>query len=559
MINIIIKLNILLLYISTVFRSYNLLKLVNRKGKIVFTRLLKYSVLFLTIIFFTGYSFGSIRKGNIMFNGPTINGAYGDGIHDDTHAIQAALDSVSTAGGGVILFANGKYLTGPLVIQSGDTLDVDSTGAILGTTDMASYYMPGADTTQPASTLQPLFTAKHADNIAIIGHGYIDGQGQEWWTAYNNGTISVRPRMFQPNYCNNVLLKNITLKNSPQFHFIPEWCTNVTVDSVTILAPANSPNTDGIDPATCHNVHITNCYIDNGDDDIAIKSGKLDPNDRNAACSRIYISHCTFIHGHGVSIGSETHGGVDSMYVDSCTFNGTTNGIRIKSYRGNGGNVRDLHYSNITMTGVKYPIYFSEYYPHIPAQTDPTQPVTSLTPHFHDITVTNLKATNSSHAGVVVGLPEMHITNIKFDSVYISADKGLELRNASLDTVHTTITASSGSPIIYEVNGLITEVAGNNIQTVKGYALFQNYPNPFNPSTTIKYALPKSGLVSIKVYDVLGREIATLLHKKESAGFHTVVFNTGKAKNNVRLSSGVYLYRIQAGNFSETKKLVLMK
>ena len=305
-------------------------------------------------------TFGSTRLGasfNIISVDTTGNGFVGDGVTDNTIAIQAALDSVSAAGGGVIRFSNGIFLTGPLTLKSSDTLEVDSSAGIIGTTRMTAYYKPGTDTTKPPSSLVPLLTANYANNIAIIGEGYIDGQGQQWWTAYNNGTITVRPRMYQPNHCNNVLLKDITLKNSPQFHFIPEWCTNVTVDGVTILAPSNSPNTDGIDPATCHNVHITNCYIDNGDDNIAVKAGDIDPSDPNAGCSRIYISHCTFMHGHGVSVGSETNGGLDSMYVDSCTFNGTDNGLRIKSYRGRGGNVRDIYYSNITMTNVKYAIY----------------------------------------------------------------------------------------------------------------------------------------------------------------------------------------------------------
>ena len=518
----------------------------------------KYSLLFTVIMFCTGSSF-ALSKGSVVgaktimgTTTSTINGAYGDGIHDDTKAIQAALDSVSAAGGGVVLFANGKYLTGPLVINSNDTLEVDSSGAIIGTTDMASYYKPGADTTKPPSSLQPLLTANYVNNIAIIGKGYIDGQGQEWWTAYNNGTISVRPRMFQPNHCNNILLKNITLKNSPQFHFIPEWCNNITVDSVTILAPSNSPNTDGIDPATCHNVHITNCYVDNGDDDIAVKSGNPDPNDPNAACTQIYISHCTFIHGHGVSIGSETGGGVDSMYVDSCTFNGTTNGIRIKSYRGDGGNVRNINYSNITMTGVKYPIYFSEYYPSIPAQTDPAQMVTALTPQFHDITVTNLTATNSTYAGVVVGLPEMFLKNIKFNNVSISASNKLELRNTYLDTANTSITPG----INYEIGGTVTDVINDNhTSQVTNYTLFQNYPNPFNPSTTIKYTVPREGLVTIKVYNVIGNLVATLSNEVKAAGSYSIKLSADK----IKLASGVYFYRMQAGNFADTKKFILLK
>lgn len=518
---------------------------------------------FITFIFFvyatSSYS-KSDEKSYLKRKYLTINTNFiGDGITDNTAAIQAALDSVSAAGGGIIRFMNGKFLTGPLTIKSNDTLEVDSSAGILGTTNMKAYYKSGTDTSiSPGSvgSFQPLLTANYAKNIAIIGKGYIDGQGQEWWTAYNNGTITARPRMFQPNHCNGVLLKDITLKNSPQFHFIPEWCTNVTVDNVTILAPSNSPNTDGIDPATCHNVHIKNCYIDTGDDNIAIKSGNHDISDPNAGCSRIYISNCTLMHGHGISIGSETNGGVDSMYVDSCTFNGTDNGLRIKSNRGKGGNVRDIYYTNITMTNVKYPIYFSEYYPTIPSQSDPAQTVTSGTPHYHDITVENLTSTGSPSSGLAVGVPEMPMTNIHFKNVKISTLGSLEVRNATIDTNNVYIHCTNGrAPYNLEVNGYVIGVTSVNdkIFSPINFSLSQNYPNPFNPSTTIKYGIPQASHVKIVLYDILGREVTMLVNEVKNTGYYTVRFNASS------LASGVYFYRIEAGNYAQVKKMMLLK
>jgi polygalacturonase len=525
---------------------------------------------FIIFIFFgfISTSFGkSDKKNYIKNNYLTVSTAFiGDGVADNTEAIQSALDSVSNAGGGVIRFTNGKYLTGPLTIMSNDTLEIDSSAGILGTTNMKAYYKSGTDTSiSPGSvgSFQPLLTANYANNIAIIGKGYIDGQGQEWWTAYNNSTISARPRMFQPNHCNGVLLKDITLKNSPQFHFIPEWCTNVTVDSITILAPSNSPNTDGIDPATCHNVHIKNCYIDTGDDNIAVKSGNYDISDPNAGCSRIYISNCTLMHGHGISIGSETNGGVDSMYVDSCTFNGTDNGLRIKSNRGKGGNVRDIFYSNITMTNVKYPIYFSEYYPTIPSQSDPAQTVTNGTPHFHDITVENLTSTGSTYSGLAVGVPEMPMTNIHFKNVKITSLGSFEVRNATIDTSNVYIHCTNGRPPYnLEVNGYVTGITSVNdkISSPINFSLSQNYPNPFNPSTTIRYSIPQSSHVKILLYDILGKEVATLVDGEKNAGNYKVKFNASS------LTSGVYFYRIevtpntgQAGNFVLVKKMILLR
>lgn len=518
------------------------------------------TIIIIAILVFWGFSSSLFNSNDqvvyLKKNNSTLNPAFiGDGVTDNTQAIQSALDSVSAAGGGVIRFTNGKYLTGPLTIKSNDTLEIEDSAGIIGTTRMTAYYKPGADTTEPPSSLQPLLTADHADNIAIIGKGYIDGQGEEWWTAYKNGTISVRPRLFQPNYCNNVLLKNITLKNSPQFHFIAEWCNNVIVDSVTIIAPSSSPNTDGIDPATCHNVHITNCYIDTGDDNVAVKSGKPDPYDPNAASTKIYVSHCTFIHGHGVSIGSETGGGVDSMYVDSCTFDGTTNGIRIKSYRGNGGNVRGIYYTNLTMTNVKYPIYFSEYYPNIPSQSDTAQPVTSLTPHFHDITVRNFTSTASTYGGVIVGLPEMPLTNIHLENVNITSGTGIQVRNATVDTNNVKINIPNGPPFILEVNGYVTGITSvlQNSLSPSGYSLSQNFPNPFNPTTVIRFSIPKESHVLINIYDALGQHIKTLLNKEMMQGTYSYNFNASG------LGSGVYFYSISAGDFRTTRKMLLLK
>jgi len=87
----------------------------------------------------------------------------------------------------------------------------------------------------------------------------------------------------------------------------------------------------------------------------------------------------------------------------------------------------------------------------------------------------------------------------------------------------------------------------------KEFALFNNYPNPFNPTTTINYSIKQDGLVSLKVYDILGKEVATLVNENKPPGKHSVKFNASN------LPSGIYFYRIVSGNFSATKKLILLK
>jgi len=83
--------------------------------------------------------------------------------------------------------------------------------------------------------------------------------------------------------------------------------------------------------------------------------------------------------------------------------------------------------------------------------------------------------------------------------------------------------------------------------------LYQNYPNPFNPETTIKFELPEDAIVSLKVYDILGKEVATLIDGFEEAGYHQASLNA------TNLASGLYFYRITAGSFTDVKKLVVVK
>ena len=92
-----------------------------------------------------------------------------------------------------------------------------------------------------------------------------------------------------------------------------------------------------------------------------------------------------------------------------------------------------------------------------------------------------------------------------------------------------------------------------DISVVTDFSLEQNYPNPFNPSTSIKYSVPNAEFVTLKVYDILGNEVSTLVNEQKAPGSYEVRFNAGS------LASGVYVYTIKAGNFTQTRKLMLMK
>lgn len=99
----------------------------------------------------------------------------------------------------------------------------------------------------------------------------------------------------------------------------------------------------------------------------------------------------------------------------------------------------------------------------------------------------------------------------------------------------------------------LTGVSGNTIEPVPTYKLYNNYPNPFNPSTKIKYSVAEKTFVSLKIYDIAGSEVASIVNREQAPGEYDIDFNA------VNLTSGVYLYKIQAGNFVQTKKMILMK
>jgi polygalacturonase len=290
-------------------------------------------------------------------------------------------------------------------------------------------------------------------DLAISGSGTIDGAGSWWWQYH----LADRPRLVAFYQCRRILVEGITLTNSPSFHLVPYKSEDIVIRNLNIYAPESSPNTDGIDPAESRNVTISNCTIDVGDDNIAVKSGHFDPAHPGEASADITITDCTFLHGHGLSIGSETLGGVRRMTVERCTFRDTIAGIRIKSNRSVGGEVAFLRYSDISMENVKNPIFLSGYYPDNtipPAFTDPPQEITNTTPNYHDITIRNVTATGTTNpAGKIIGVPEIPLGNIVLESVRITnVPTGMWLRNVSIALNGVEIVPRSGPPFVVQEN-----------------------------------------------------------------------------------------------------------
>ena len=206
-------------------------------------------------------------------------GATGDGVQDATGAFKAAIAAVAKAGGGTLVVRAGTYPSGPIELCSCLNLRLEKGARILFTQSKAAY--PVAK-----KGLGPMVYADGCHDVEISGEGVLDGQGEPWWAAERvvkaaararglaDGEVG-RPKMIGLERCTRILVEGVTLTRSPMFHFVPSHCEDVTVRNVTVSAPSDSPNTDGIDPSASRRVLIEHCTIDTGDDCIAVKGGRV--------------------------------------------------------------------------------------------------------------------------------------------------------------------------------------------------------------------------------------------------------------------------------------------
>jgi polygalacturonase len=384
---------------------------------------------------------------------PHAYGAKSDGATKDTKAIQSAIDACEQRGGGIVRLTPGTYLSAPIVLKSKVTLQLDKGATLLGSADHADY---PAKTEFREPGLQSLVSATNATNVAITGEGVIDGAGETWWQMARSiknagvmGSDHPRPRLVVFDHCNHVRVEGVTIQNSPMWQLVLYYSDDVTIRDIKVLSPANSPNTDAIDPFSSTHVVIDHVLADVGDDNIAIKSGAINSPGPDAPSRDITITDCTFLHGHGLSIGSEIAGGAQTIRAEWIHFDGTDNGIRVKANRDRGNDVSHLLFRDIEMKNVKNALIISEYYPKVlPPDGEAGQPVTRLTPHFHDITLENVTATGSASAGAIVGLPEAHVSGIVLRNVKIHAQRGLSIGYAEVATDGLEVHVEEGAPLL---------------------------------------------------------------------------------------------------------------
>lgn len=359
---------------------------------------------------------------------------------DNTKAIQNALDAVPSTGGMVVIPA-GTWLCGALQIKSKTIFHLAKNCTLL--------QQPYG--TFPNNKTNFIREKKNATDIVIEGEdketSIIDGQGEAWWRALDNGTSLNRGALIRFNSGSRFLVRNLTCKNAPAQNITlgnksaasnSSYALNATVHDVFIYAPASelsktgsvypSHNTDGI-PIWDPYVNIYNCEINNGDDNVVCDSYS----------QYIHVWNCKFGTGHGASVGSFTKN-IKHVWFDNITMNGTTAGVRLKTGIESNGSLRgggeeDFRFTNFTMTKVKNPFsmdcYYDKKYNADPAVDKANaRALDGTTPTYNGILLQNIKTTDvcSGNAIFLVGRPESHIKNVTLDKVQINAKKGIDIR-----------------------------------------------------------------------------------------------------------------------------------
>ncbi len=406
----------------------------------------------------------------------TKYGAVPDGKTLCSAAIEKAVEACAEAGGGRVVIPRGTFLTGAIHLKSNVNLHI-SEGAVLRFSTDPNDYLPLVLTRYEGiecMNYSPLIYAYGQKNVAVTGKGILDGQAdnQHWWpwvgnpkfgwkkgqpsmrdrgnrpglAKMNDDDVPVAKRIFGPGHylrptfvefykCTNVLIEGVTLENAPFWFLHPTLCTNVTVDG--IKTNSNGPNTDGCDPESCKYVLIKNCIFNDGDDCIAIKSGRNGDGRRiNIPSADIIVEDCQMKDGHGgVSIGSEVSGGCHDVYVQNCKMSSPDldQAIRIKSNKKRGGTVSDIFVRDIKVGQVREAIV------RLTLNYDPREAEDyNFLPTMKNIFVQNVTSEKSEYALYFDGLPDSKIRNVvikdcKFSGVEsgdrISDVEGLHLEN----------------------------------------------------------------------------------------------------------------------------------
>lgn len=386
-------------------------------------------------------------------------GAVADTSTTSTRGIQQAIDACAEAGGGIVTFAPGNYLTGAIFVKSNVHLRVGENVTIYGSHDMDEYperptRVAGIEMTWPTG----LINVDGQENVRISGGGTIDGRGEKWWDMYWDMRRNVyepqglrwavdydakRVRLMLIEESSDVTVENLDLQRSGFWTVHLLYSDHVTVEGITI-SENQGPSTDGVDIDSSTNILVQNNSIDNDDDNIVLKAGRdADGLRVDRPTEYVFIRNNLAKRGAGLlSFGSETSGDIRHVVAFDNRALGTSRAARFKSAKTRGGVVEDILIRNMELVEVDEPFRFtlnwnpSYSYTSIPDSMDeedipehwktmlePVEPPERGLPEFRDITIEDVKAVGAERIFTATGLPERKLRNVVWRDITIVGEE----------------------------------------------------------------------------------------------------------------------------------------
>lgn len=360
-------------------------------------------------------------------------GGVGDGTTLNTKAFLAAINHLSqfeSEGGSQLIVPPGKWLTGSFNVTSHFTLYLQKDAVLLASQDINTWpvidplpsYGRGRDTAG-GRYISLIFGTNLTDVIITGDNGTIDGQGALWWQQFHKGKLKyTRPYLIEIMYSDNIQISSLTLVNSPSWNVHPVYSSNVIIQGITIIAPVTSPNTDGINPDSCTNTKIEDCYIVSGDDCVAVKSGWDEYGIAfGMPTKQLIIRRLTCISPFSavIALGSEMSGGIQDVRAEDITAINTESGIRIKTAVGRGGYVKDIYVRSMAMHTMKWAFWMTgNYGSHPDNKYDP-----HALPVIESINYRDMVAENVTMAARLEGISNDPFAGICISNVTITLAK----------------------------------------------------------------------------------------------------------------------------------------
>lgn len=381
-------------------------------------------------------SSANIKASPIVFNILDYK-AKGDGVTLNTKSIQAAIDACAKSGGGTVWFPAGRYVSGTIYLKSHITLFLDAGAVLEGSKNLADYPVTISKIRSYTDnyTNKSLIYAEGLENISITGKGMIDGNGGAFKVENMDNDEELRkkdefffyksrPFLIRMINCRNILLRDVTIMNSPMWvqHFL--LCEDVNIDGIKVDSRVNH-NNDGIDIDGCSRVRISNCDIVSGDDAIVLKSTLDIP------CKNITITNCVLRSDcNAFKLGTETNGGFQNTVFSNCTiYNTPLAGITLQMV--DGGTLERVSVSNITMNNVGTAVFIRLGNRARPINDSLSKP--GMGKLYHVI-IDNIQGTNIGKTGCsITGLPGYMAEDISLSNISLTFEGGGTEENARRD------------------------------------------------------------------------------------------------------------------------------